>query len=168
MFPPPLTIELVPATSWYTNARSHLPGEEWNLVRRAVYRRAKHRCEICGGRGEEHPVECHEVWSYDDEHHVQRLERLIALCPACHRVKHMGLAMVNGHEDEAIVHLARVNGWTVPQARQHVKDAFSLWEERSRHEWRIDVGPLGSEAFRRWIARRRIRGKRQHSRLRQR
>lgn len=83
---PRLTVELIPSTSWFTNVRSHLPTGEWDLVRRAVYRRARYRCEVCGGRGggpdgPNHPVECHEVWAYDDEHHVQRLERLVALCP---------------------------------------------------------------------------------------
>lgn len=153
---PCLTIELVPSTSWFTNVRSHLPDDEWNLVRRAVYRRAGYRCEICGGHGEKHPVECHEVWSYDDQRHVQRLERLSALCPACHRVKHIGLAMVNGQENEAISQLVRVNDWTAEQARLHVKVAFSVWEERSRHDWRVDLGPLQSAAYKRWVVRQRV------------
>lgn len=38
------------------------------------------------------PVECHEVWDYDDDRKIQRLERRVALCPACHEVKHAGLA----------------------------------------------------------------------------
>jgi hypothetical protein len=155
---PPLTVELVPSSSWFTNVRSHLPAEEWDLVRRAVYRRARYRCEVCGGHGEHHPVECHEVWDYDDEHRVQRLNRLVALCPACHRVKHLGLASVNGRYDEALRHLADVNGWTLEEARQHAESAFAQWSERSQHEWTVSLGALGSEAYRRWIARRRPSG----------
>jgi hypothetical protein len=152
---PLLTVELVPSTSWYANVRSHLPEEEWDLVRRAVYRRARYRCEVCGGRGEHHPVECHEVWDYDDEQHVQRLDRLVALCPACHQVKHLGLASVNGRYDEALQHLADVNGWTLEEAGHHADAAFAQWSERSRHEWTVNLGPLESEAYHRWIARRR-------------
>ena len=155
---PSLTVELVPSTSWYANVRSHLPKEEWGLVRRAVYRRACYRCEVCGGRGEHHPVECHEVWDYDDEHRVQRLERLVALCPACHRVKHLGLASVNGRYDEALQHLADVNGWTLEEAGHHADAAFAQWNERSEHEWTLDLGPLESEAYRQWIVRRRASG----------
>ena len=153
-----LTVELIPSTSWFSNVRSHLPEDEWDLVRRAVYRRSRYRCEVCGGRGDKHPVECHEVWVYDDERHVQRLERLVALCPACHRVKHLGLASVNGRYDEALAHLAGVNGWTPGEAERYAQAAFARWEERSRHEWTVDLGMLESEAYRRWIARRRPDG----------
>jgi hypothetical protein len=152
---PRLTVELVPSTSWFTNVRSLLPEDEWDLVRRAVYRRARYRCEVCSGRGDAHPVECHEVWAYDDEHHVQRLERLVALCPACHRVKHLGLASVHGRYDEALRHLADVNGWRLEEAERHARSAFARWEERSRHEWTVDVAVLESEAYRTWIERKR-------------
>lgn len=155
---PPLTVELVPSTSWYANVRSHLPVEQWDLVRRAVYRRARYRCEVCGGRGEHHPVECHEVWDYDDERRVQRLKRLVALCPACHQVKHLGLASVNGRYDEALEHLAGVNKWTLEDARRHADAAFAQWNERSEHEWTLDWGPLESEAYRQWVGRRRSGG----------
>ena len=156
---PLLTVELIPSTSWFTNVRSLLPEEEWDLVRRAVYRRARYRCEVCDGRGggpegPNHPVECHEVWTYDDEHHVQRLEGLVALCPACHRVKHLGLASVNGRYDEALQHLASVNGWPLPEAERYARSAFARWEERSQHPWKVDVGVLASEEYRRWIERR--------------
>ena len=150
-----LTIELVPSSSWYTNVRSHLPPEEWDLIRRAVYRRAKYRCEICGGRGAPHPVECHEVWSYDDARKVQRLERMIALCPACHRVKHIGLASIRGRYDEAIRHLAQVNDWPLDHANRYADAAFGVWMERSQSEWTVDLGSLTSEHYRRWISRQR-------------
>ena len=148
---PLLTVELVPSTSWFTNVRSLLPEGEWDLVRRAVYRRARYRCEVCGGQGEAHPVECHEVWAYDDERHIQRLEGLVALCPACHRVKHLGLASVNGRYDEALQHLASVNGWTLAEAERYAGAAFAQWEERSRHPWKVDLGALESPAYSRWI-----------------
>ncbi len=81
--PARLTVELVPKTSWYNNIRALVDELDWDRIRRQVYRQADYRCEICGGRGPEHPVECHEVWRYDDRTHVQMLVRMIALCPAC-------------------------------------------------------------------------------------
>jgi hypothetical protein len=84
---PRLSIELVPATSWFDNLRSLLPPAEWDALRKATSQAAGHRCEICGGRGPKWPVECHERWQYDDATHVQTLTGLIALCPECHRVK---------------------------------------------------------------------------------
>ncbi len=41
---------------------------------------------------------------------VQYLDNLVALCPNCHRVKHMGLAGVHGVRGRAMVHMSRVNG----------------------------------------------------------
>jgi hypothetical protein len=35
-------------------------------------------------------------WHYDDDRSIQRLERLAALCPARHEVKHAGLASKRG------------------------------------------------------------------------
>ncbi len=38
-------------------------------------------------------LECHEVFEYEDEAHVQRLSSLAALCTRCHQVKHWNWAM---------------------------------------------------------------------------
>ncbi|MBV9958377.1 MAG: HNH endonuclease [Acidobacteria bacterium] len=137
-----LTIELVPKTCWYTNVRSHVSKEEWDRLRRIVYRAAGNVCEICGGRGKRWPLECHEVWRYDDERYVQKLERLIALCPQCHEVKHIGLAGVRGRQSEALKHLARVNGWSEEDARLYLEVCFEQWSRRSRHEWTLDISYL--------------------------
>jgi len=61
-----LTVELVPSTCWYTNVRSHAPNQVWDRLRRQMAVEAGNRCEICGGRGRRWPVDCHEVWHYDD------------------------------------------------------------------------------------------------------
>jgi hypothetical protein len=68
----------------------------WDHIRHQVWRQAEYRCELCGCKGREHPAECHEVWRYDDRTLVQALVRMIALCPACHQVKHLGFANVQG------------------------------------------------------------------------
>ncbi len=61
-----LTVELVPQTCWYTNVRSNVPAEDWERLRKFVFKLAGYRCEICGGRGDKWWVECHEQWEYDD------------------------------------------------------------------------------------------------------
>jgi transposase-like protein len=137
-----LTIELVPKTCWYSNVRSHVTKEEWDRLRKIVYREAGNVCEICGGVGRRWPVECHEVWRYNDEAHVQKLERLIALCPACHEVKHIGLAGVRGHQAQALAHLAKVNGWSKEDAKLYLEACFEQWSRRNRHEWKLDISYL--------------------------
>ena len=47
--PPRLTVELVPQTCWFSNVRSEVTSADWNRIRRYVYERAGHSCEICGG-----------------------------------------------------------------------------------------------------------------------
>jgi hypothetical protein len=137
-----LTVELVPKTSWYNNVRALVDGPTWGRIRRQVWRQANYRCEICGERGPEHPVECHEVWRYDDRTGVQTLVRMIALCPDCHQVKHFGLAEVKGEGARARAHLARVNGWTLEQADAYLAEAFRVWAQRGQASWTLDLEGL--------------------------
>jgi hypothetical protein len=143
-----LTVELVPSSCWFSNLRSELSKDEWDRLRRAVYERAGNQCEICGGRGTPHPVECHEVWEYDDKRYVQRLAGLIALCPACHEAKHMGYASSIGRAGHARAHLARVNGWSMDDVELYLEMQFEQWSRRSQHEWSLDLTwlePFGIE-----------------------
>ncbi len=142
MTKPLLTVELVPSSCWYANVRSNVSKDEWDKIRRTVYRAANYQCEICGGKGAKHPVECHEEWHYDDESHVQKLVRMIALCPACHEVKHIGLAGVRGRREIALKHLSKVNGWSIEEAEKYVDQCFQVWRERTQHQWQLDTSYL--------------------------
>jgi 5-methylcytosine-specific restriction endonuclease McrA len=137
-----LTVELVPSTSWFSNLRSELSKDDWDRLRRPVFERAGGRCEVCGGRGAQHPVECHEVWEYDDRQHVQRLVGLVALCPACHEAKHMGYASSMGRGAQARTHLARVNSWSMDDVELYLETQFEQWSRRSQHEWSLDLSWL--------------------------
>lgn len=136
---PRLSIELVPETCWVSNVRSNISDEDWNRIRKVVAKNAGHRCEICGGVGPKHPVECHEIWHYDDKRRLQTLNGLIALCPACHEVKHIGLATVKNRGKIAEAHLAQVNSWTQSQTKAYIKEQFEIWGERSRHDWQLNM-----------------------------
>jgi hypothetical protein len=150
-----LTVELVPKPLWHKNLRSDLSRADWDRLRKMAYRRAGYKCEVCGGTGLEQefnwPVECHEVWHYDDERHIQRLDRLIALCPWCHHVKHMG--RISATEGEAgvarcMTHLKTVNDWTESQVTQHVGEVSALWQLRSGHaDWIQDLSVLESGSY---------------------
>jgi len=142
MTTPKLTIELVPKGQWGMNLRSELPRAAWNRLRRDTYKAADYHCEVCGGVGSKHPVECHERWRYDDDTKTQVLEGLIALCPACHEVKHIGRAGAVGRLEHAVAHLMKVNGWEADRALEYIDDAFSLWAKRSQAEWTLDLSWL--------------------------
>ncbi|MDQ4075003.1 MAG: HNH endonuclease [Chloroflexota bacterium] len=137
-----LTVELVPQTCWFSNVRDHVSQDTWDFLRHATYRQANFTCEACGGRGERWPVECHEIWHYDDQHHIQVLDGLMALCPSCHEVKHIGLAGVRGYGARAKAHLATVNGWSEAQTEAYLAEVWQTWHERSRYQWTLDLSWL--------------------------
>ncbi len=140
-----LSIELVPSTAWFSNVRSIVTEHEWSRIKRAVYRRAGRRCEICNGYGSKWPVECHEIWDYDDDKKLQTLKGLIALCPSCHEVKHIGYASIRGRAEMARAHLCSVNNWSQEKAISYIEEQFRKWEERSMYEWHLDISFLKDE-----------------------
>jgi hypothetical protein len=137
-----LEIELVPRTCWCRNLREHLRERRWDQVRRAVYEEWGRRCDICGAEGRLH---CHERWSYDDEHQVQKLEEFIALCEMCHHVKHIGHAGILAREGRldlrtVVDHFCHVNECGRSDYRTHRREAFAQLRERSKKQWWTDLG----------------------------
>lgn len=96
-------------------------------------------CQICGGRGPTHPVECHERWYFLEEIGVQKLVDVVALCPACHEATHYGLARVHGREAYARNQLLKVNQWTVEELDSHVDLAMEDHQRRSAQQWSLDA-----------------------------
>lgn len=143
---PKLRVELVPSTCWLSNVRSLMKRSAWRRLAAQVAEDGGRCCEICGGRGRQHAVECHEVWHYDDSRRVQFLMRLQALCPRCHRVKHLGRTANLGYGEQACVWLAQVNGWDEAITERYVQAVFDQWAARSRHDWTLDLTVLG-EAY---------------------
>lgn len=137
-----LTIELVPKTAWYSNVRSEVSKSEWDKIRRKCYKKANYKCEICGGKGKKHPVECHEIWEYNDTDKTQTLKGLISLCPNCHKTKHVGLAQIKGEEDIVINQLMKVNSMSKKEALNYINESFNIWDERSDHAWKCDISYL--------------------------
>jgi hypothetical protein len=139
---PRLTVEMVPGTCHFSNLRSNLSKKDWDTLRAECFRLAGHRCQVCGGRGATHAVECHEVWEYDDAQRLQTLTGLMALCPVCHKAKHMWLARQKGWADMAERQLCRVNGWSRGEMEAYLDEAFRVYELRSTHEWQLDISWL--------------------------
>ena len=141
-----LLVELIPKTCHYSNVRTTVKPTEWDKIRFISYEAAGNKCEICGDTGKnqgyKHAVECHEIWHYDDEKHVQKLIGLISLCPLCHMTKHIGRAMAMGRENFCYTQLSKVNNWTKEQIQEHVLTSFEVHKERSKHEWTLDISIL--------------------------
>lgn len=143
---PKLTIELVPSDQWSKNlrTRSIIKRETWDALRYACYARANNKCEVCGGVGPNHPVEAHEVWDYNDDAGIQKLLGLVALCPDCHKVKHIGFAFTQGLPmfSRALSHLEAVNNWPIELVQEYVSRQFQIHQIRSQMTWELDLSWL--------------------------
>lgn len=148
-----LTVELVPATSWGHNVRSEVSSSQWKKIREKCVEDAGEQCEICGANSQRKSsgsvfpkrrmrLDCHEIWKYDDLSHTQTLMGFIALCPPCHRVKHLGHTISIGLGDRAFSHLKKVNGLSPNEVLEYVEHVFAQWETRSAHPWTVDISFL--------------------------
>jgi len=148
---PTLFVELIPTTCHFSNVRTTVKPKEWDKIRFISYAAADNKCEICKESGKDqgykHNVECHEIWEYDDENHIQKLVGLISLCPTCHQVKHIGRAMIIGKQAECFAQLAKVNGWSMQQINEHLEASFEIHKERSLHQWTLDLSILKEEPY---------------------
>lgn len=137
-----LYIDMVPKTSWFNNLRSLLTEDEWKKVRTDIYKKNNFKCEICGGKGNKHPVEAHERWEYNKNTQIQKLINIEALCPDCHLVTHIGFARISNKFDYAIEHLKKVNKWDDTQAKNELENSLFIWNELNEIEWKIDMSWL--------------------------
>lgn len=110
-----LNFEMVPDGCWYSNLRSLLSPRQWDAVRKKAYARAGGRCMICGAPSKR--LEAHEQWEYDEKNAVQRLKNIIAVCPACHAVIHIGRTQLKGDIRAAEEHFMKVNGCSYSEYR---------------------------------------------------
>lgn len=133
----PLEIELVPQSSWYNNLRKLLNSKDWTVLSRFV--RSDGTCDICGRHLPQSKLDAHEKWSYNDETGVQKLEDILSLCKDCHRVKHIGRAQAVGEEALAKNWFMKVNKCSESDYDEAMEEAFIKWQERSQHEWTLDV-----------------------------
>ena len=138
-----LTVELVPSTVWESSLYRLMPKDVWNRIRDDFIKKNGRKCQICGET--QGIMNLHEIWKYDDENHVQRLEGFILLCKMCHHVKHIGLAGILANEGklnyhDVIKHFCEVNNRSEKDFKKHVDGAFKIWEERSKYEWKQDFG----------------------------
>jgi hypothetical protein len=141
-----LTVELIPKTCAASNIRTLIPTKYWNVLRKTSYKNAGFKCEICGGKGTDqgykHDLECHEVWEYKVKLRVQKLVKLVSLCPLCHQAKHIGRAKYIGKLDEVTKHMKKVNGITKRRLDEYLEEQFTQYAEYSRIRWKLDLSYL--------------------------
>lgn len=132
-------IDLVPASSFRINVRSQVSHSAWDWLRKETYKQAGYSCESCGEGGS---LDAHEIWKYDDDALIQKLDGLVCLCKSCHLCCHLGFASVNGKLGQAKAHLAKLSGKPKHEIEAIVSAAFLKWKVRSEFEWKLDLSFL--------------------------
>lgn len=69
---------------------------------------------------------------------------MIALCPNCHQVKHIGLAGIRGDGEKALLHFMKINKLKRQEAEAEIAQTFKVWDCRSQHEWTLDISHLST------------------------
>lgn len=133
-----LNFELVPDSCWYSNLRSILSSSDWNKIKRDAKMRSGGVCAICGVKTDK--LDAHEVWSYDIEKGIQKLEDVISVCKDCHSVIHIGYTQLKGNVERAENHYMKVNGCTYAEFKSQLNKANLLHKERNKvGEWKLDL-----------------------------
>lgn len=131
-----LTIDLLPEGAWGTNFSHTLSKKDWDALRNAAYEAAEHKCACCGL--ESNDLEAHEVWDFDIKNKTQTLVGIVALCPACHGVKHIRHSTRIGYGEHAKSHFMRVNKCNLDKFAFHYIEAEMLFEKRNKvDKWTI-------------------------------
>ena len=136
-----LRIEPIPASVWGLSLSNRLPEEEWDEIRRKVYRDADYQCQICGATNR--TLHCHEVWIFDDRESIQRLAGFECCCELCHDVHHMGRTKEvksSSYIERCIGHWCRVNKKTRADFMIYEKEIFALNRKRADRQYIVKVG----------------------------
>lgn len=135
-----LVPSLVPEPLWGLSASKLLTRKQWSRIRLDTLSRASSRCSHCGTYRDKGQI-CHEIWDYDDKAGIATLTDLRIVCRACNNVHHIGLAGKRGYRDEALAHMAAVNGSSIEEAASLSDGAYGTWRVRSQRPWILRVDP---------------------------
>lgn len=135
-----LWANLVPKNSFFDNFRDIFPKDEWDIIRKLVYKRDKYKCRICGL--EDIRLEAHEEWDYKYSNNIQILNNIISLCKFCHLNKHLGFAEVLVNKEKTlkyniIQHWVWVNNEKEEHFNEYRNKVFELWRLKNKIKWKI-------------------------------
>lgn len=137
--------DMLPVTSWELNIRNVFGQDVWDRMRKHSYAAAGFRCEICGDNSKR--LESHELFELVNETCHQKLIKLLALCPLCHKAHHLGIARRLNMLPEVLLHMKRINNWTDSELNFHIAEAYEMWEQRKDWPWQLDVTPLQNSGY---------------------
>lgn len=131
-----LTIELLPKGAWNNDFSKTLSQKDWDILRKECYKRANHKCQICGFETDD--LDAHEVWDFDIKKKTQTLKDIIGICSKCHGVKHIRNSQRLGYGDSVKKHFLLVNGCTELEYAAQLTQAELRFQELNKiYRWKI-------------------------------
>ena len=139
-----LRVQPTPRNNWGDNLAHLLYKEIWDKLRREVYARANHRCEICGQTFK--ILHCHENWGFNEKKRSQFLVSLMSLCEDCHNTIHFfrtqhevrARKISPAYLDQLKNHFIRVNGVDESEWLKHINSKSYLMQIRNDRRYSID------------------------------
>ena len=136
-----LKIELIPDGCWGSNLRAILSKKQWDFLRSDAKIRSGGKCSICGRKSNR--LHAHERWSFDVDKKIQKLEDVIAVCPDCHSVIHIGRTQLVGNVERAEKHFMKVNACSYADFIRELGRANEEHKARNKvSEWGLDLSWL--------------------------
>lgn len=131
-----LTIELLPKGAWGNDFSRTLSKKDWDVLRNECYKRANHKCAICGYKTDD--LNAHEVWDFDIKTQTQTLRDIIEICSRCHGVKHIRNSERLGYGENAKTHFMKVNNASELEFVSHLAKAEMDFEEQNKiYRWKM-------------------------------
>jgi hypothetical protein len=109
---------------------------DFNTLRNLVVKRVAYKCEICDEEclaKDKRYLEVCERFSYDLKTNTQKLERILALCKECYSTVRVLDKVV------CLGRLMEINDLDKDDGKQHISDAYELWQKRSETKWKPDL-----------------------------
>jgi hypothetical protein len=130
-----LYVDLVPKGS-NPILRFTLKETDFTTLRNLVVKRVAYKCEICDEEclaKDKRYLEVCERFSYDLKTNTQKLERILALCKECYSTVRVLDKVV------CLGRLMEINDLDKDDGKQHISDAYELWQKRSETKWKLDM-----------------------------
>lgn len=168
----PIEFPPIAAKAAGQNLWSLFDAATWDHVRKTSYSRSGYRCMLCGeqrtrkvdgGEPARGPVDAHEVWSWTMPHDdpslglgVQRLERIMVLCPTCHACFHAGHAVsvarreARDEETAAFIRARQsdIAGLEGDALDAHLARSAAEWDRtRGVDRWILDLSHLAAQDY---------------------
>jgi len=131
-----LKIKMIPYNC-QDNLRTILSQKKWDIIRKATYRRARGKCEICGTT--KRILHAHEDWKWDKSTGYQILKNVKCVCDLCHSVIHYKFTESSGKGKEARKHFMKINNCSAEVFKEHLRKAEYKCELRGNRNWGLDV-----------------------------